>query len=328
MHAVALRETQLSFPASAPSIRWRIVRGPFCLVGKRNDVCIDRKQSLTIDRPKKKSPSYECQEHRAQRNEKAGEIAKPEKTLQGFLMRQWYLVMKWRRWLSSEGRKDYPNLMKRRKWAIVGRGGSGEKGGRGRRIARRNKRRRLGATAEKGEGCTVKGAERRWKRREKEKRVKESEGAARVNSPYATIGKKRWDWSELETIRSVIPAIKFGGRREVQQRPKQARLATKLSRGLPRWRTDGHQAPDRAPPLHRVPHSPFQFHRPPSNTPRTSSTVIRSVRKGQRSVSSVSCGSLNHEETGTALFGWKIYDAGELSRMIVSSMGRPSRERS
>ena len=45
-------------------------------------------------------------------------------------------------------------------------------------------------------------------------------------------------------------------------------------------------------------------------------------------MSSVSCGSLNHEDTGTALLGWKIYDAGELSIMIVSEIGRPSCERS
>ena len=45
-------------------------------------------------------------------------------------------------------------------------------------------------------------------------------------------------------------------------------------------------------------------------------------------MSSVSCGSLNHDETGTALLGWKIYDAGELSMMIVSAIGRPSWERS
>ena len=67
---------------------------------------------------------------------------------------------------------------------------------------------------------------------------------------------------------------------------------------------------------------------PPSSTPRTSSTCSRSVRNGHRSVSSVSCGSLNHDETGTALFGWKMYDAGELSMMIVSEIGRPSCERS
>ena len=47
-------------------------------------------------------------------------------------------------------------------------------------------------------------------------------------------------------------------------------------------------------------------HSPPSNTPRTSSTVLRSDRNGTRSVSSVSWGSLNHEETGTALLGWKM----------------------
>lgn len=44
----------------------------------------------------------------------------------------------------------------------------------------------------------------------------------------------------------------------------------------------------------------------PSRTPRTSSTTARSARKGHMSVSSVSCGSLNHVETGTALFGWKM----------------------
>lgn len=66
----------------------------------------------------------------------------------------------------------------------------------------------------------------------------------------------------------------------------------------------------------------------PSNTPRISSTVARSVKNGQRSVSSVSWGSLNQVETGTALLGWKMYEAGELSRMIQVSMVRPSWERS
>jgi len=61
-----------------------------------------------------------------------------------------------------------------------------------------------------------------------------------------------------------------------------------------------------------------------SNIPRTSGTEVKSARKGMRSVSSASWGSLNHEETGTALLGWKIYDAGELSRMIVSAIGLPS----
>jgi len=46
------------------------------------------------------------------------------------------------------------------------------------------------------------------------------------------------------------------------------------------------------------------------------------------SVNSVSCGSLNHDETGTALLGWKIYDAGELSRIMVSVMGLPNCDRS
>ena len=70
------------------------------------------------------------------------------------------------------------------------------------------------------------------------------------------------------------------------------------------------------------------IYNPPSRTPRTSSTARRSSRNGHISVSSVSCGSLNHDETGTALFGWKMYDAGELSRMIVPSIGRPSCDKS
>ena len=37
---------------------------------------------------------------------------------------------------------------------------------------------------------------------------------------------------------------------------------------------------------------------------------------------------MNQLDTGTALFGWKMYDAGELSMMIVSEIGRPSCERS
>lgn len=45
---------------------------------------------------------------------------------------------------------------------------------------------------------------------------------------------------------------------------------------------------------------------PPSNTALTSSTVLRSAKNGQRSVSSVSWGSLNQEDTGTALLGWKM----------------------
>jgi len=62
--------------------------------------------------------------------------------------------------------------------------------------------------------------------------------------------------------------------------------------------------------------------------PLTSSAVLKSAKKGTRSVSSVSWGSLNHDETGTALFGWKIYEAGELSKMIVSAIGRPSWDKS
>lgn len=47
-------------------------------------------------------------------------------------------------------------------------------------------------------------------------------------------------------------------------------------------------------------------YKPPSKTALTSSTVLRSVKNGQRSVSSVSWGSLNQEDTGTALLGWKM----------------------
>jgi hypothetical protein len=71
-----------------------------------------------------------------------------------------------------------------------------------------------------------------------------------------------------------------------------------------------------------------EYQTDPSRTPRISSTVARSVRNGQRSVSSVSWGSLNHVETGTALLGWKIYDAGELSMIMDDSMVRPNWERS
>lgn len=60
----------------------------------------------------------------------------------------------------------------------------------------------------------------------------------------------------------------------------------------------------------------------------TSLVTLRSARKGVISDSSVSWMSLNHEETGTALWGWKMYDAGELSRMMVSPMGLPSCDKS
>lgn len=46
------------------------------------------------------------------------------------------------------------------------------------------------------------------------------------------------------------------------------------------------------------------------------------------SPSSVSCTSLNHDDTGTALCGWKMYEAGELSRMIVLPIGLPSCDKS
>ncbi len=65
-------------------------------------------------------------------------------------------------------------------------------------------------------------------------------------------------------------------------------------------------------------------HTPPSSTPRMSDTSVKSARNGDMSVSSVSWGSLNQEDTGTALLGWKMYEAGELSKMIVSPIGRPS----
>ena len=42
-------------------------------------------------------------------------------------------------------------------------------------------------------------------------------------------------------------------------------------------------------------------HRAPSKIPRTSGTPVKSARKGIRSVSSASWGSLNHDDTGTAL---------------------------
>jgi hypothetical protein len=71
-----------------------------------------------------------------------------------------------------------------------------------------------------------------------------------------------------------------------------------------------------------------KFYRCPSRIPRISDTEVRSARKGIKSVSSASCGSLNQEETGTALLGWKIYEAGELSRIMVSAIGLPSWDRS
>lgn len=71
-----------------------------------------------------------------------------------------------------------------------------------------------------------------------------------------------------------------------------------------------------------------KIYRPASNTPRTSGVTLRSARKGHISVSSVSCGSLNHEDTGTALFGWKIYEAGELSKIMVSVIGLPNCDKS
>ena len=68
----------------------------------------------------------------------------------------------------------------------------------------------------------------------------------------------------------------------------------------------------------------FSFHSDPSKTPRISSTDSKSVKNGHKSVNSVSWGSLNQVETGTALLGWKMYDAGELSMMMQECISLPS----
>jgi len=71
-------------------------------------------------------------------------------------------------------------------------------------------------------------------------------------------------------------------------------------------------------------------HNPTSSTRLTSLTSLpaRSSSTGIRSSSSLSCASLNHELIGTACCGWKMYDVGELSMMMVSFRSRPTWERS
>ena len=67
-----------------------------------------------------------------------------------------------------------------------------------------------------------------------------------------------------------------------------------------------------------------------SSTKLTSLTWLpaRSSRTGIRSRSSLSCASENQLLIGTACCGWKMYDVGELSIMIVSFKSRPICERS
>ena len=67
-----------------------------------------------------------------------------------------------------------------------------------------------------------------------------------------------------------------------------------------------------------------------SSTKLTSLTWVpaRSSRTGIRSRSSLSWASENQLLIGTACCGWKIYEVGELSIMIVSFRSRPICERS
>ena len=67
-----------------------------------------------------------------------------------------------------------------------------------------------------------------------------------------------------------------------------------------------------------------------SSTKLTSLTWLpaRSSRTGIRSRSSLSCASENQLLIGTACCGWKMYDVGELSIIIVSFKSRPICERS
>lgn len=67
-----------------------------------------------------------------------------------------------------------------------------------------------------------------------------------------------------------------------------------------------------------------------SRTRLTSCTVdpARSSRTGIKSSSSLSCASENQLLIGTACCGWKMYDVGELSMMMVSFRSRPTLERS
>lgn len=67
-----------------------------------------------------------------------------------------------------------------------------------------------------------------------------------------------------------------------------------------------------------------------SSTKLTSRTCepAKSSRTGMRSRSSLSWASENQLLIGTACWGWKMYDVGELSIMIVSRRSRPTCERS
>jgi hypothetical protein len=67
-----------------------------------------------------------------------------------------------------------------------------------------------------------------------------------------------------------------------------------------------------------------------SNTKLTSRTwgPAKSSRTGIRSNSSLSCASENQLLIGTACCGWKMYEVGELSMMMVSRRSRPTWDRS
>lgn len=72
------------------------------------------------------------------------------------------------------------------------------------------------------------------------------------------------------------------------------------------------------------------FYRATSSTKLTSLTwePARSSSTGIRSSNSLSCASENQLLIGTACWGWKMYDVGELSMMMVSRRSRPICDRS
>lgn len=74
----------------------------------------------------------------------------------------------------------------------------------------------------------------------------------------------------------------------------------------------------------------YIYYNATSSTRLTSRTCepARSSRTGIRSRSSLSWASENQLLMGTACCGWKIYEVGELSIMIVSLRSRPTWERS
>lgn len=74
----------------------------------------------------------------------------------------------------------------------------------------------------------------------------------------------------------------------------------------------------------------IRCHKETSRTRLTSLTCepARSSRTGIRSNSSLSCASENQLLMGTACCGWKMYEVGELSMMIVSRRSRPIWDRS